>query len=116
MLVAECGMAGLRLAQGRRPRLVILEAKLPDMPGEIAVSELRNRAFTCAVPIVVLSSDDSPSIRARFVWAGANAYITKPLNVAQIDRTVGRTIGCRHPLVVSCPTVDDALERLRKLV
>jgi len=86
LLVAEGGRAGLRMAGQRRPRIVVLEARLPDVGAEEVVLRLRD-SFP-ATPVVVLSDDDSPSTRARFIWAGANAYITKPLSVAQIDRTV----------------------------
>jgi DNA-binding response OmpR family regulator len=42
-----------------------------------------------SAPIVVLTHDGAPSERARFIWAGASACVTKPLNVVEIDETVG---------------------------
>jgi hypothetical protein len=32
--------------------------------------------------------DNAPSEHARFIWAGPNAYVANPLNVAEIDRRV----------------------------
>ena len=88
LLVVDNGEDGLDMAIKRRPRMVILDARLSDIDAEKLVAMLRERAMPPSAPIVVLAHDGAPSERARFIWAGASAYITKPLNVAEIDRTV----------------------------
>jgi DNA-binding response OmpR family regulator len=92
LIFAVEGGEGLDMAVKRRPRMVVLDARLPDMDGEKLVMALRERAMPPSAPIVVLSHDGAPSERARFIWAGASAYLTKPLNVAEIDRTVGELL------------------------
>lgn len=92
LLVADSGEEGLDIALNRQPRMVVLDARLSDVDGEKVVKALRERALAPSAPIVVLGHDSAPSERARFVWAGASAYITKPLNVAEIDRTVGELL------------------------
>ncbi len=89
LLFADSGEEGLDMAVNRRPRLVVLDARLSDVDGEKLVMALRERAMPPSAPIVVLAPDGAPSERARFIWAGASAFVTKPLNVAEIDRTVG---------------------------
>ena len=49
---------------------------------------LRLRVLPLETPIVVLAHDSGPRERARFIWAGASAYIVKPLDVAELDRAV----------------------------
>jgi len=88
LVVAEGGRAGLHAAIKRRLRLVVLDDQLPDVDGAALVEHLRQRALPEACPIIVLAHDGDPRQRARFVWAGASACLTKPLNVAEIDRTV----------------------------
>jgi len=95
LLVAEGGEAGLKLAVERRPRLVVLESELPGVGCETTVIRLRNQAVTSQVPIVVLSSVDSPMARMRLLLAGANAFLTKPLDVAKVDRIVAELLEAR---------------------
>jgi DNA-binding response OmpR family regulator len=61
---------------------------LQDLGAEKLVLMLREQAVLRSTPIVVLGRDGSPSDRARFMWAGANAYLTKPLIIAQIEQTI----------------------------
>jgi len=93
LLVAQGARQGVQLAKERHPRLVVVEGRLPDADAVETVARLRRRVLPLSVPIVVLHDDDSPAARARFLWAGANAYITRPLNVARIDRTVTDLLG-----------------------
>ena len=92
LLVVDRARAGLDLAAERRPDLLVVDAHLPDAGGEETVARLRRELSPDDAPIVVLGDDPSPSARARFVWAGANAYMTKPLDIAEIDRTVGELL------------------------
>jgi len=89
LVVAHGGREGLRLAADRRLSLVVLDASPADLDGRELVVALRQRALTLDAPVVVLADTDVPSERARFIWAGASAYLTKPLDVAELDRTVG---------------------------
>jgi DNA-binding response OmpR family regulator len=92
LLVADSGEEGIDLAMNRRPRMVVLDAHLSDLDGEEVVVALRREAMPPGTPIVVLGHNITPSKYARFVWAGASAYLTKPFNIAEIDRTVGELL------------------------
>ena len=92
LIFADSGEEGLDMARVRRPRIVVLDAQLSDCDGEKLVMALRERTMPPFAPIVVLAHDGAPSECARFIWAGASAFITKPLNVAEIDRTVGELL------------------------
>jgi CheY-like chemotaxis protein len=89
LLIARSGMAALRTAMGRRLGIVVLDARPPDIDGAALVVALRRQAVSPEVPIIVLGSNPSPDDEAEFIWAGASAVVTKPLNVAEIDLTVG---------------------------
>jgi len=88
LVVAAGGRGGLQLAMRRRPRLVVLDADLPDIDGAEMASRLRSRVLPPDTPIVILAHDADPRERARFIWAGASAYILKPLDVPELDRAV----------------------------
>ncbi len=88
-LVAKGGRNGLQAAMDRRPRMVVIEAHLPDIDGEMLVGTLRNSVMPPGGPIVVLAHDATPGERVRFLRVGATAYVTKPSSVGEFDRTVG---------------------------
>jgi CheY-like chemotaxis protein len=88
LLVVEGGRNGLQVAMDHRLRLVVLDDRLPDVDGADLVKHLRHEVLGGETPIIVLAHDADPRQRARFLWAGASAYHSKPLNVAEIDQTV----------------------------
>jgi DNA-binding response OmpR family regulator len=88
LLVVEAGRTGLQVAKDRQLRLVVLDAQLPDIDGVDLVRHLRQRVLPEETPLIVLGHDADPKARASFVWAGASAYFTKPLNVIEVDRAV----------------------------
>lgn len=84
------GRAGIELARERKPDLVLLDLHLPDVPGEEVLRALRNDPATAAIPIVVISADATGAARSRLRAAGANDYLTKPLDLDEFLTTVER--------------------------
>jgi PAS domain S-box-containing protein len=84
LLSAMQGGMGLELAREHRPDLVLLDAHLPDMPGEEVLRRLREDPATRHVPVVVISADAMADRVQRFLAAGARAYLTKPLDVRRL--------------------------------
>jgi two-component system, chemotaxis family, chemotaxis protein CheY len=88
-LVARGGRDGRQMAIDSQPRIVVVEGQLPDVDALEFVSELRRHIMAPRAPIVVLAHEATPKERARFIWAGASAYVSEPFNSTQICRTVG---------------------------
>ena len=84
------GRAGLDLALEHRPALILLDLHLPDVPGEEVLRELRADARTAAIPVVVISADATGAAIARLRNAGADDYLTKPLDLEEFLSTVER--------------------------
>jgi DNA-binding response OmpR family regulator len=95
LLVVEGGGSGLQTATDRHLRLVVVDDHLPDLDAAGVVKELRDAVIATETPIMVLGHGTEPRHRARFLWAGATAYHCKPLNVAEVNRSVA-TLGRRH--------------------
>lgn len=76
-------------AKGARPDIVLLDLHLQDLSGEQVLNELRARKATAAVPVAVLSADASPSVIRRLLANGAIAYLTKPLDLAELGALIG---------------------------
>ncbi|HEX6038181.1 ATP-binding response regulator, partial [Longimicrobium sp.] len=75
------GRIGVELAREHRPDLVLLDLHLPDIPGEEVLRRLRADSRTMDIPVVVISADATRDSLERLRAAGANAYLTKPLDL-----------------------------------
>lgn len=88
VIVGQSGKGGMTMAQSEQPDVVVLEAHLPDVDGMHLVKLLRGASIQRNIPIVVLGVDSSGAERRRFVQAGVDEYLTRPLNFSAVDRTV----------------------------
>jgi CheY-like chemotaxis protein len=61
---------------------------LPDMSGEELLIALREDPRTSRIPVVVVSADATQRQIQRLLSAGATAYLTKPIDVAELLRLV----------------------------
>jgi CheY-like chemotaxis protein/anti-sigma regulatory factor (Ser/Thr protein kinase) len=87
-LPALQGRRGVDLARERVPDLVLLDLHLPDISGEEVLRELRADPLTASIPIVVISADATERNIARLRAAGAEAYLTKPLDIDEFLATL----------------------------
>ena len=83
MVAARNGEAGLIQARVEPPALILLDLNLPGRGGEAVLAELRANSALRQTPVVVLSADALPETIERLRAAGANDYLTKPLEVAR---------------------------------
>ncbi len=90
LLPALQGQLGIELACEHRPDLILLDLHLPDIPGAEVLRRLRSNSATRDIPVVVISADAMHGSVERLMRSGANAYLTKPLDVDQFIETVRR--------------------------
>jgi two-component system KDP operon response regulator KdpE len=79
------GREGIDLAAAERPLLVILDLGLPDFQGIEVCREIRQWSN---MPILVLSARHSDEEKVRLLDAGADDYLTKPFNPAELEARV----------------------------
>jgi CheY-like chemotaxis protein len=84
LLSAISGRAGIECAVRDVPDLILLDLHLPDLHGEEVLSELKAEPATAAIPVVVLSADASHGVIRRLLADGALAYLTKPIELAEL--------------------------------
>ena len=96
LLTSVQGSLGISIAQVRHPELILLDVHLPDINGFDVLTRLRTDSTTSDIPIVILSADATPGQIRRFRDAGANEYLTKPLDLklllVLIDNFLGEDI------------------------
>jgi len=85
LLVAADGAEALDYVHRRgkytalpKPDLVVLDLNLPKSDGTDILQCIRDSEELRDVPVVILTSSDSPRDRAAALRLGANGYITKP--------------------------------------
>jgi len=78
------GRFGIELARQHQPALILLDLHLPDIGGEEILHRLREDPATAAIPVVMVTADATAGQVQRLLSAGAAAYLTKPLDVAQL--------------------------------
>jgi len=95
LITAMQGQMGLDMAFEHRPDLVLLDLHLPDMTGNEVLRRLREDDRTASIPVVVLSADASPRQADKLLEAGAQAYLTKPIDVQQLLTVLGEATALR---------------------
>ncbi|HEX4666209.1 MAG TPA: ATP-binding protein [Chthoniobacterales bacterium] len=88
LLTAMQGSIGLDLARRSSPDLILLDLHLPDLPGWEVLAQLQASEATRQIPIIVISADATSNQIERLMNAGARAYLTKPLDVAEFYRAL----------------------------
>ncbi len=97
LMSAMQGQMGIELAAQHAPDLILLDLHLPDIDGEEVLRRLRSDERMRDIPVIILSADATAMQRERLEAAGAEAYLTKPLELAgfveAVERALGRAAG-----------------------
>lgn len=97
LLTAMQGSLGLELADRHQPDLVLLDAQLPDLDGELVLERLKSDSTTASIPVLVISADAAEHRRRGFLQRGAEYYLTKPFNIRVFRELVGGLLTSRAP-------------------
>ncbi|HXU19115.1 MAG TPA: response regulator transcription factor [Verrucomicrobiae bacterium] len=88
--IAPDGVAGLEMFLKRIPSVVVLDLKLPRMPGKELCRAFKSRA--ASVPVVVLSADAQVEDKVLLLELGADDYVTKPFSPKELLARVRRAM------------------------
>ena len=91
--IAGDGVAGLESFRKQTPSVVVLDLKLPRMPGKEVCRAFK--AHAALVPVVVLSANNEVEDKVLLLELGADDYVTKPFSpkelLARVRRAMRRT-------------------------
>jgi two-component system cell cycle response regulator DivK len=88
--------AGIALALERHPDVVLMDIQLPDMDGREALGLLRADVRTATIPVIAVTAFAMTGDRERFLQAGFDDYVTKPIDVRAFPDLVGSFCGHRR--------------------
>ena len=81
IIEAETGEEGVRLAQERRPSLVLMDIRLPGIDGIQALGRLRGEVATRGIPVMAMTASVMTNDRQKVLDAGFDAFQSKPINL-----------------------------------
>ncbi len=88
-------------ASAEKPRLILLDLKLPKVDGLEVLRRIKSDPASRAIPVVVMTSSKEESDLVKSYQLGVNSYIQKPVDFDQF-RAVVRQLGL-YWLVVNQP-------------
>ncbi|WP_017708715.1 putative bifunctional diguanylate cyclase/phosphodiesterase [Pseudomonas syringae] len=83
-LTAESGEQALAMVDERAPDLILLDIMMPGMDGYEVASVLKAGKGTANIPIIMLSALDEQGARLSGLEAGAEEYLSKPVESAEL--------------------------------
>lgn len=98
----EDGVEALEGMRSSPPDLVLLDISLPQMDGTEVLAQMRSDPALKSVPAIALTAHAMAGDREKYLAAGFDEYITKPiidadLVVQTIDRLLSGAVGSGPP-------------------
>jgi two-component system, cell cycle response regulator DivK len=87
-LEAATGERAVEMMFQHRPDLVLMDIQLPGIDGVEALDRLRADERFSAVPVLALTAQAMEGDRERFLAAGFDGYLSKPVDIAEFIATV----------------------------
>jgi two-component system cell cycle response regulator len=82
--LAGSGAEALVKAQTEPPDIVLLDVMMPDMDGYLVCAQLKRDPKTAHIPVLMVTALDGRDARVRALESGADDYLTKPVDDAQL--------------------------------
>ncbi|OAE37491.1 MULTISPECIES: PleD family two-component system response regulator [Agrobacterium] len=84
VITAEDGFKALAICDDEQVDIILLDIMMPGMDGFEVCEKLKSNPKTAHIPVVMVTALDQPSDRVRGLKAGADDFLTKPVNDLQL--------------------------------
>jgi len=78
------GLSGLQMVREMKPPLILLDIGLPKMDGMEVVSRIKADTELNHIPVIALTASAMRGDRERFLEAGCDDYLSKPIQVLEL--------------------------------
>jgi CheY-like chemotaxis protein len=86
--VARNGKEAIARTQEDKPDLILMDIQMPEMDGLEATRRLRADVSLAPIPIITVTALAMPGDRERCLAAGANDYLSKPVRLEKLLKTI----------------------------
>ncbi len=83
------GLEAINLARDKQPDLILMDIKLPDICGLDVTRRLKQDDLTKSIPIIAVTAFATPGDETKALESGCDGYITKPVAIQSLLRTIG---------------------------
>jgi CheY-like chemotaxis protein len=91
VVYADNGVAGVRaLEQYTDIALVLMDVMMPELDGNATIAAIREMSSHADLPVIAVTAKAMPEDRERTLAAGANDYVTKPVDTNRLLRLVAK--------------------------
>jgi two-component system chemotaxis response regulator CheY len=93
VIEAGDGEEGLKKAKAMKINLVLTDQNMPKMDGLTLIRSLRALPEHAATPILMLTTESSPEMKAQGKAAGATGWMVKPFDPQKLIEVVKKVLG-----------------------
>jgi CheY-like chemotaxis protein len=86
------GKEAVDLAKEAEPDIILMDLSLPVIDGLGATRRIRQLPNMNRVPIIAVSAHDTSDFHNEALAAGCDAYITKPIDFAELEKLVDKLV------------------------
>jgi len=90
---ADDGVHGIEVLDGIAPDAIITDINMPRMDGFGFIEAVRKQNQHRAIPILVLTTEAAPDLKARARDAGATGWIVKPFDPVKLVKALNMVAG-----------------------
>jgi len=92
LLKATDGEEAMDIATRERPDIIIMDIQLPKMSGLEVTRRLRQLPALSHIPIIALTAYAMRGDKEKFINAGCNAYLSKPINTRELPKVLAEML------------------------
>ena len=96
VITADDGAAGVEAAKLHLPHLILMDVVMPNLNGFQATRTIAKEPRTAHIPVVLVTTKDQDTDKIWGERQGAKAYVTKPVNEAELVKTLKELLPPQH--------------------
>ena len=89
VLEADDGLTGVEIATKETPDLILMDISLPGIDGVEATQRIKAFQETARIPVIALTANAMRGDRERFIAAGCDDYLPKPISTTDLLGLIG---------------------------
>jgi PAS domain S-box-containing protein len=81
---ATNGKEAISLAKAKRPEIILMDIRMPEMDGHAAMAEIRGEPDLATIPVIALTASGMKEDIERIIQSGFDDYLIRPFNREQL--------------------------------